>query len=299
MSGAKTLRCIGDHAVLASALEVATRTGFEVGDRADAAYHLASLDHPIDELEALCRLGCPENIVWIAGRGPVPYDWLASKHVLHRLASTDTEERLRDLQIILNTMHAPSAWKPELHFEPGRETTSLTLTSSADKEDALADVDRFFTGRSNLPPVRRSQLVQIRDELFTNALFNAPVDEAGTHQFRNLDRREHAELAPGQAIDISLWADDDRFGVAVRDPFGSLAPDRISGGLARGFRRGDDQISSTGGGAGLGLFTVYRASSHLTASVIRGRSTQILAVLDTPSKRFAAVRGLNAFWSDG
>ena len=292
----KALRYIGDETALAPAIELATRAGFELS--ADAVCCLASLDHPIDALNELCTAARPENIIWIAGRSPVPYDWLAAQHVLHRLASVDTEERLRDLQIILHTMHAPGAWMPELHFEPGRDTAALTLTSSSAKQDALDEVDRFFTGRPNLPPVRRSQLVQISDELFTNALFNAPVDDSGAHQFRALDRREHAELAPGRSVDISLWADEDRFGVAVRDPFGSLAADRVTTSLARGFRRGDDQISTTGGGAGLGLFTVYRASSHLTAAVVRGRSTQILAVLDTPSKRFAAVRGLNAFWTD-
>jgi hypothetical protein len=146
--------------------------------------------------------------------------------------------------------------------------------------------------------VRRTQLVQIAEELLTNALFNAPVDPSGEHPFRDLDRRQHAELATGQSVEVSLLADDNRFGIAVADPFGSLTVERFQTSLSRGFRGGEGQIQTTGGGAGIGLYTVYRASSHVTVAVTRRHRTRILAVLDPPSKRLAPVHGLDAFWAD-
>jgi hypothetical protein len=291
---------VGDEQALASALALATRTGFDVtrGPASEHDFWLASLDHPQDQLDAVCAAaGAPERIIWLAGKQAVPYDWLAGRSALYRVAAANTIERMRDLELMLHTAKEPATWTPELHFEPGYAWTNYLLRSSDDKRRALADVEHFFANRPNLPAVRCAQLVQITEELVTNALFDAPVDESGTHLFKDLDRRQRVTLDK-QTIELSLWADDGRFGVGVTDPFGSLSKDRFTNGLARGFRRGDDQLSPTGGGAGIGLFTVYRASSHLSISITPRRSTRILAILDTPSKRFAAVRGLNAFWTN-
>ncbi len=289
---------VGDDDALASALDLAARMGFEVSRTPSSAddLWLASLDRPEGELRAVCEAASPERIIWLAGKQPLPNEWLTGRAALYRLAAANTVERMRDLQLLLQTAKDPATWTPELHFEPGYGVASFSLGSSDDKRQALADVERFFTNRPNLPSVRCAQLVQITEELVTNALFDAPVDASGRHLFKDLDRREHVSLET-RRIELSLWADDGRFGVGVADPFGSFGKDRFTSGLARGFRRGEDQLNQTGGGAGIGLFTVYRASSHLSIAVTKGHSTRILAILDTPSKRFAAVRGLNAFWT--
>jgi hypothetical protein len=290
---------LGDDEALRPALDAAMRAGFAIGRPPVPVQGvcLASLDHPAERLGELCDTIGLEQIVWLAAKAPVPYAWLAARRALRRIASWETEERRRDLELTLRTVREPSAWTPALHFQPGSDAATMSLTSSSGKHEVLREVEQFFGARPVLSAVRRLQLVQIAEELVTNALFNAPVDAAGAHPFRDRHRRQATVLEAGRAVDVALWADDTRFGIAVTDPFGSLTAECFADSLSRGFRRGDDQIRTTGGGAGIGLFTVYRASSHLTIAVVPGSRTQILALVDLPNRRFAAVRGLNAFWS--
>ena len=297
MTRSRRIRYVGGGQALASALELARDVGFVVAPppMAPGDLCMASLDATADD----CRPSRPHAPArgHRVGRGraadPLRMADLAPD--LHRLVATDNRERLRDLEVMLRTMHDPNAWVPDLHFCNDHDSIRYVLSSTTEKPDLLAAVDRFFSGCDGLPPVRRSQLIQIAEELVTNAFFDAPIDASGTHVFHHLDRRQQAELGPSRTVEVTLWADEMRFGVSVCDSFGSLTVDEFRTSLERGFRRGEDQIRSAAGGAGLGLFSVYLAASQLTTAITPGKRTHVLALVDVP-KRYAVVHGLNAFW---
>src|SRR6185437_2781874 len=122
---------VGDDDAVAGALDLAKRAGFEVTRTPQSAddFWIASLDRPTSELSGVCDAASPERIIWLAGKQPLPYDWLAGRGALYRLAATNTVERSRDLTLMLRTAKDPSAWTPELHFEPGYAVSSFSLGS--------------------------------------------------------------------------------------------------------------------------------------------------------------------------
>lgn len=130
----------------------------------------------------------------------------------------------------------------------------------------------------------QSRLVElfctVVDELMTNALYNAPVDERGEERFAHLRRGEPVALDQGESVEVVLCSDGRTLGCAVSDPFGSLGPSTIVDYLGRCFRRGADQISQRSGGAGLGLFTVYEACSQLVVNIAAGRRTEVIGLID-------------------
>jgi hypothetical protein len=132
-------------------------------------------------------------------------------------------------------------------------------------------------------------LCNVTDELVTNALYDAPTTSDGSARHAQLSRSEPVSLAAHEVVDVSFCSDGETVGCAVHDPFGSLTVDTARTYLARCLRRGADQVSDRSGGAGLGLFTVLEASSHLVLNLAPGRGTECIALFHAT----AAFRGLS------
>src|SRR5262249_33331070 len=73
----------------------------------------------------------------------------------------------------------------------------------------------------------------IADELITNAIWNAPRDEAGRPKYAELPRRQPLELEPHEASTLEVAGDGNYIGLAMRDPFGSLTQETLVGYLNR------------------------------------------------------------------
>lgn len=87
-------------------------------------------------------------------------------------------------------------------------------------------------------------------------------------------------LEPHERIEVRFCCDGRRFGLSTTDPFGSLVPDMLQEYLARAMRKGEDQVSESPGGAGLGFYQILGSLSHFVVNIDRGRRTEAIGLID-------------------
>jgi hypothetical protein len=135
-------------------------------------------------------------------------------------------------------------------------------------------------------------LAVVADELLTNCLYNAPTDDKGQPRYASFARTIAVELAENEVVELTIAYDGKRFGISAVDPFGSLPSMKVVDYLAKCFRRGDDQIDSKEGGAGLGLFKLFTLLQHFVVNIQPGVRTETIGLLEvTRSYREFATRG--------
>ena len=167
---------------------------------------------------------------------------------------------------------------------PEADEMVRTLVRSGDRDVVLEEVADFLaeTGlRRRI--VRRVQ--DVADELITNAVYDAPVDEAGNALYASRDRREAVELGPESHALLRVARDPSHVAISMTDRQGSLAVSTVRYYLSKGLRRGDDQVDDKLGGAGLGLTRIYESVDRMTVKVTRRACTEVMAMIEIGGAR--------------
>jgi hypothetical protein len=146
------------------------------------------------------------------------------------------------------------------------------------------------------------ELLLVVDELFSNAVFNAPFKgrsrtSSGKHDKTHLMR--HMKLRPGR---VFIGADTDRLVIGCSDQYGTLDPkmlfERIQGCLTEGVL---ENMNFGDGGAGIGSFMVYLAAASLYVGVDKNKRTLVCVSLPKKgcwSKRQVTPKNLHFFLLD-
>ncbi len=118
------------------------------------------------------------------------------------------------------------------------------------KERILESIHKFIGRNKSMNRLADNILIVI-DELFSNALFNAPVDENGYRIFKNMNRNENVKYPGNKNAKIfAVHTSNDLFIGAV-DPWGSVERDNICQSLYNAYN--DRKVSEESKGAGFGL----------------------------------------------
>lgn len=154
----------------------------------------------------------------------------------------------------------------------GAEVRSYTLEDARDRDaavNALAQ-DVIAVG---LPDRVGSLVSVIADELLANALYVAPVDEAGV-RFRKDEPRDHARALAGKDVVTVRWATDARYlAIEVRDHWGTLDGAAIAPRLASSSK----QATAEGG---MGLPLAYACCNQFVIGCAPARMTEVITLLD-------------------
>ncbi len=157
----------------------------------------------------------------------------------------------------------------------GAEVRSYTLEDTRDRDAAVNALAKAVVA-VGLPDRVSSMVSVIADELIANALYAAPIDDAGTH-FRARESREQARRLTGREIVTVRWATDARYlAIEVRDQWGSLVPSAISARLAT------SGTQNTEGGMGLPL--AYACCNQFVLAIAPSVRTEVIALLDVRYK---------------
>lgn len=160
------------------------------------------------------------------------------------------------------------------HGTAGAARLEEALGSSHDRETLLDRIAAFLAEHG----VRRRLAAAVIDgaeELITNALYDAPTDDAGRRLYSEIDRRHAVFLGEHARPRIGVAVDAHEVVVAVEDPHGSLEVGVVRRFLAKGLRAGPDQIDDKLGGAGLGFARVYAMSDRMAVHVARGVRSEV------------------------
>jgi hypothetical protein len=208
---------------------------------------------------------------------------LFGSRVLTNVLVLDAEgPDISDLLVTVQKIRHRDIFGLEKYFVWGVEPRHLTLTSSTEKGAALAAINDFAVG-IGVPTRLRSLIRTAADEFISNAIYNAPVAEDGTARYARYARQARTvpvNLEPHERIEVRFCCDGRRFGLSTTDPFGSLSPDMLQEYLARAMRKGEDQVSESPGGAGLGFYQILGSLSHFVVNIDPGQRTEAIGLID-------------------
>ena len=231
-----------------------------------------------EQLQSVMSSGCIYNFVgWNRDRGLNPIDlWTTVQHLLQAEV-------------------APNVWL-NAHLRNQNQILELQVSDSAERKRCLEDAEAFCS-QLEVPSFASDCFVLALDELLSNALFDSPTTD-GQHRFIHLPRSAQVRLEDHEKILVRLAFDGTRMGMSVCDPFGSLKPEVASVYLARSLVDTSFQPVAHKGGAGLGLFQVFRASQRFALVLHPGSFTEVNVVLEPlPSmkKFFAQPKSFHVF----
>ncbi len=205
---------------------------------------------------------------------------LFDRYALTNLMAKNGEDfHTADVIVTARKVLTADVFGVEKYFSWGLTPRTLDITRSAQKHDVVEAVDAY--GQELGIGGRFRQLLQtVADEFVTNALYNAPVDQDGAARYSHVDRKVAVALDRDEHVRVQYMSDGERMGIAVRDPFGSIEPQRILHYLAKCLRGGKDQVDQKRGGAGLGLYYVFDAVSHFVINIRPGLCTEMIGLTD-------------------
>ena len=167
--------------------------------------------------------------------------------------------------------------------EQGLRQFEMKFSKAAEKQELLAKLDEFLRQHIRADSLI-DELKSVVDELFTNAVYNAPFTDHSTGDLNEMDRTDNTVAMPaGNEGVIFAGTLDKQIVVGCTDPFGSL---KIEGLLRRILKCYEDGVANSmrmdgKGGAGIGSYMVYNTAASYYVGVEPGISTTVCCSLPT------------------
>ncbi|HEY1557516.1 MAG TPA: hypothetical protein VGF94_21940 [Kofleriaceae bacterium] len=195
------------------------------------------------------------------------------RHVIAHPMPVLAEELLATVQKLVRA----DVFGLEKYVAWGAEVRSYALEDARDRDDAVTALAKDVVA-VGLPERIGSLVSVIADELLANAIYAAPVDDAGT-RYRSGDARDQPRpLADRERVTVR-WATDARYlAIEVRDRWGSIEPHAIAPRLAEA---GKGKI---GEGGGMGLALAYACCNQLVIGCAPRELTEVIALVDVRYK---------------
>lgn len=170
----------------------------------------------------------------------------------------------------------------EKYLPPGTAVHYARLRDFEGRGKAI-DTVLAFAEEAKMRRQVRSAIGSVCEELLMNALYDAPVDEAGRQIFADVDPRARRDMRTPRPVSIRYAATETSFAVAVRDRFGRLAKNTILSYIEKCVSSGN-QIDRKTYGAGLGLYLVANAAATYVVNVAYGIATEVVCTFDRGAK---------------
>lgn len=145
-----------------------------------------------------------------------------------------------------------------------------------------------------------ADVILIADEMYTNAVFNAPYIDLKTGYNPGIDRGDES-ITTGKEYPAQLMVGytDERLVITCRDPFGTMSVPLLIERIYDCFVKGvSESMRMTGGGAGIGSYLVFSISSSTYVGVSKGKSTVVAASVHwkwNVRRRNAATKNMHYF----
>lgn len=148
------------------------------------------------------------------------------------------------------------------------------------KRDALSGITQVLVGEG-LAQTAIDDALSVADELFTNAIYNAPFADLISLKNPGLSRQEiEIRLEDGKECRVFIGMDKDHTVVCCEDPYGNLNLDRYMQKVRNTYLKGPAATMNFGpGGAGIGSYIIFNAGSSMYLGVNPGQSTLLCCVI--------------------
>lgn len=205
----------------------------------------------------------------------------------------DDDDGLAWLQVAVSKFVTGDLFGIEKYLPAGAEVRLTRLRDYAGRSRAIDEV-LAYAEQVGVRGKVRAAIGQACEELLMNALYDAPVDGEGQLIFAEVGTRERLERLSPRPVSIRYAQTPAGFAVSVRDRFGRLDKATVLRYLNKCLHSGDGQIDRKTYGAGLGLYLVVNAASHVVINVAPGMATEVVCSFDRRGAR-TGLRGLSFF----
>lgn len=198
----------------------------------------------------------------------------------------------------------PSAWEARalscllrrMPLMPVTPPPNRMRVSSMEEIRAAADLAGKLAREAGAARAAADRAMDVMHELAANALLDAPIGSDGTPKYA-FRRGPELQIAPEDACDVSLVAQEGRLFVSAIDLFGRLTSAPIAAAVEGLEQRA--KVNAGGGGAGLGMRRILEQSDLLVVRVRPGQACQVLCAVDLGSERRRAMNPKSVFfWVD-
>ncbi len=145
----------------------------------------------------------------------------------------------------------------------------ITIRSSKERHDVI----RQAVAQLKAGPNRdlREKVLGVLEELITNSIYHPYRDDRGEPRYQ---RSKPAILTDNEWLSVRFHSDDRGVFLSVADQGGTLSFPVIARAFSRCYGDHTTQIEDKEGGAGLGMYMVFEAVTHLKITVEPGKCTE-------------------------
>ncbi len=164
--------------------------------------------------------------------------------------------------------------------ERSRLCVEHLFNSSHQKRVVIEDMTKAAQDKA-LSQTIIDDIVVVTDELFTNAMFNAPFVDINTQKNPGINRHtDEVKYADGKVGRIFMAQDENRLLIGCHDPYGTLDLKRYLNKIKATYVRGPAATMNFGpGGAGIGSYIIFNAGASLYFGVCPGRATVLACII--------------------
>lgn len=198
---------------------------------------------------------------------------------LTNLIAKNTTIQAEEVVVTVEKIVRGDLFGMEKYLTWGIEPEQERIRHSREKDAKLQRLEEFgdYLG---LPSRLVALAKGVADEFIMNAVYNAPVDDAGNYRYAKRPRTERVDLLPHEEVTLRYACDGRHLAISVSDPFGSLTVSTIQRYLAKCFAGGEDQIGCESAGAGMGFYYIFTSLSQFIINIDPGRTTEMIGLLD-------------------
>lgn len=198
-------------------------------------------------------------------------DILSELSPYHLIGLTDINA-LSDIKDFIMHLKSKALWKPEDLIADVEQLKEMKIKDSENYQENIDEMVEFLE-LSRCFKDFGNQLKHVANEILTNALYNAPI-ENGEYLYRDKTRTEKVTMKPGKEVDFKIFENDKKIVLYIKDYYGSLTKKNIEDHI------NNAQVKNKEGGAGVGIYLSFRYCHKLIYNVISGESTEVMIVLN-------------------
>ncbi len=205
---------------------------------------------------------------------------------LPNIVSRDDEDRYFTSKSIVTTvtkLAGDDIFGLSKYLSWGVDIQQFDVTGSEMRKILNEDMNKYFIDLG-VRNSRLSPVCTVAEELLMNAVYDAPVNEAGESTYNHLERSVKIELEIDQYSKFSYATDGVFIGISVEDPFGSLDGKIVMKYLESCYSGAAGSLNKEKGGAGRGLHMIVEMSDLVVFNVKPNHRTEVISLFHIDSK---------------
>jgi hypothetical protein len=156
-----------------------------------------------------------------------------------------------------------------------KESIQLKISRNSEKPQKLQVLTDFLNSNEKVANIH-DLIIQVADEMLSNALFSAPREVNGTSPYQTLERTTDVIMPPGKEAQLFACFTGDRVILGCEDKYGSMDRSKLMGHLAHVFNSSQVAPNEARGGAGLGIKYMIENSANFYVFTQKGVRSMVI-----------------------